>query len=131
MVEIKLHEFIDVIFFLFAPLCRQKHLFYTYDIYSRRVYAYFVPHRNEIFNIGCRMFGFWELMRFSAQRKLAGGHAGLISGRIKPGFVPASENFVDDRSRLNLGFNNSDERGRNERTYRRTEEFGKREEGSE
>lgn len=33
------------------------------------------------------MFGFWELTRFSAQRKLAGGHAGLISGRIKPGFV--------------------------------------------
>jgi len=65
-------------------------------------------------------------MRFSTQRKLAGGHAGLISGRIKPGFV------LCPRARISwmivlvsiwvliILLTEGDER-----TYRRTEEFGR------
>lgn len=75
------------------------------------------------------MFGFGSLCdspRNGKRRKLAGGHAGLISGRIKPGFV------LCPRARISwmivlvsiwvliilLA-------GGDERTYRRTEEFGR------
>lgn len=84
-------------------------------------------------SLECLVFGsLCDSPRNGKRRRLAGGHVGLISGRIKPGFVSCPRARISWMIVLvSIWVLIILLTGGDERTYRRTEEFEKRVEGGE